>query len=214
MSDTQTVISDAMAVAGGGGSGTTLADAVTAAISPLAPGFSDNLSTLALQLAQLSPLTQTQATAVAENTQAVAQNTVAQKSGGAASVAGDIAKTAAKTLGGGLSLSPLVSAIAGVFSGSKQEALPTLPSYTAPSAVQFQGATGQQTGQAIVAADYGQDGNPRPVPATTPFYASPITVQVQALDSQSFMDHSDDIARAVREAILNSHSLNDAVSEL
>jgi hypothetical protein len=51
------------------------------------------------------------------------------------------------------------------------------------------------------------------VPAT-PFYTSPITVQVQALDSQSFMDHSDDIARAVREAILNSHSLNDAVSEL
>ena len=213
MSNTQTVISDAMAVAGGGGSGTTLADAVTAAISPLAPGFSDNLSTIALQLAQLSPLTQTQATAVAENTQAVAQNTVAQKSGGAASIAGDIAKTAAKTLGGGLSLSPLVSAIAGLFSGSKQEALPTLPSYTAPSAVQFQGATGQQTGQAFVAADYGQDGNPRPVPAT-PFYTSPITVQVQALDSQSFMDHSDDIARAVREAILNSHSLNDAVSEL
>ena len=123
MSDTQTVISDAMAVAGGGGSGTTLADAVTAAISPLAPGFSDNLSTIALQLAQLSPLTQTQATAVAENTQAVAQNTVAQKSGGAASIAGDIAKTAAKTLGGGLSLSPLVSAIAGLFSGSKQEDL-------------------------------------------------------------------------------------------
>jgi hypothetical protein len=41
-----------------------------------------------------------------------------------------------------------------------------------------------------------------------------ITVNVQAMDSKSFLDHSDDIARAVREAMLNSHSLNDVVSEL
>ncbi len=34
------------------------------------------------------------------------------------------------------------------------------------------------------------------------------------MDSRSFMDHSDDIARAVREALLNAHSLNDVMSEL
>jgi hypothetical protein len=41
-----------------------------------------------------------------------------------------------------------------------------------------------------------------------------ITVNVQAMDSQSFLDRREDIARAVREAMLQSHSLNDVVSEL
>jgi hypothetical protein len=41
-----------------------------------------------------------------------------------------------------------------------------------------------------------------------------ITVQVQALDSRSFLDHSEEIARAVRHAVLNSHALGDVVSEL
>jgi len=41
-----------------------------------------------------------------------------------------------------------------------------------------------------------------------------VTVQVQAMDSRSFLDHSAEIARAVREAMLNMHSLNDVVSEL
>jgi len=34
------------------------------------------------------------------------------------------------------------------------------------------------------------------------------------MDSKSFLDHSNEIANAVREAILNSHSLNDVVLEL
>jgi hypothetical protein len=34
------------------------------------------------------------------------------------------------------------------------------------------------------------------------------------MDSRSFLDHSDDIARAVRDAMLNMHALNDVVSEL
>jgi hypothetical protein len=34
------------------------------------------------------------------------------------------------------------------------------------------------------------------------------------MDSQSFLDRQDDIARAVREAMLHSNSLNDVVLEL
>jgi len=41
-----------------------------------------------------------------------------------------------------------------------------------------------------------------------------VTVNVQAMDSRSFLDHSQDIAQAVREAILNMHSLNDVISDL
>jgi hypothetical protein len=34
------------------------------------------------------------------------------------------------------------------------------------------------------------------------------------MDSQSFMDHSYEIAQAVRSAMLNMNSLNDVVSDL
>ena len=37
---------------------------------------------------------------------------------------------------------------------------------------------------------------------------------VQALDSQSFMDRSHDIARAVRDAMLHMHPVNDVIDEL
>jgi hypothetical protein len=41
-----------------------------------------------------------------------------------------------------------------------------------------------------------------------------ITIQVQTIDSKSFLDHKDEIAGAVREAMLSMHSLNDMVGEL
>ena len=37
---------------------------------------------------------------------------------------------------------------------------------------------------------------------------------VNAMDSQSFMDHSTDIANAVREAMLNMHPINGVVASL
>jgi hypothetical protein len=44
--------------------------------------------------------------------------------------------------------------------------------------------------------------------------APTIQVNIQAMDSQSFLDRQDDIARAVRVAMLHSNSLNDVVMEL
>ena len=44
--------------------------------------------------------------------------------------------------------------------------------------------------------------------------APTINIQVSAMDSRLFLDHSSQIAQAVREAMLNMHSLNDFVSEL
>jgi hypothetical protein len=214
MSDLQTVISEAVKSANGGNQATSVAGVVQAAIPTLTPSFSDSVSTIARQLELLQSVTVQQLEVVAENTQAVAQNTGVQKSGGAAAVAGSIATTALKTLGGGLTLLPLVSTIVGLFKGSKTEDLPILPTYTPPPAVNFAGAAPPQGGQPILAVDYGQDGRPRTMPATAPFFAPSVTVQVQAMDSRSFLDHSDDIAQAVREAILNAHSLSDVVNEL
>lgn len=41
-----------------------------------------------------------------------------------------------------------------------------------------------------------------------------ITVNVSAMDSRSFMDHSADIANAVREAMLNLHPINSVIADL
>jgi hypothetical protein len=37
---------------------------------------------------------------------------------------------------------------------------------------------------------------------------------VQAMDARSFLDRSNDIAAAVRDAMLNMNSINDVVNEL
>jgi hypothetical protein len=34
------------------------------------------------------------------------------------------------------------------------------------------------------------------------------------MDSQSFLDHSDDIAQAVRQSMLNMSSINDVITSL
>ena len=39
-------------------------------------------------------------------------------------------------------------------------------------------------------------------------------MNVNAMDSKSFMDHSTDIANAVREAMLNMHPINGVVASL
>ena len=52
------------------------------------------------------------------------------------------------------------------------------------------------------------------VEAGAPREAANITIQVQAMDSRSFLDHSAEIAQAVREAMLNMHSLNDVVNDI
>jgi len=44
--------------------------------------------------------------------------------------------------------------------------------------------------------------------------AQQITVNVQAMDAQSFLDNSSQIAQAVRSAMLSMNSINDVVNEL
>jgi gamma-glutamyltranspeptidase len=67
--------------------------------------------------------------------------------------------------------------------------------------------------------DYASGGQPKAATSSSPVTGSAggsgqITVQVQAMDSQSFLDHSDDIAQAVRQAMLQSSVLNDVIREV
>ena len=64
--------------------------------------------------------------------------------------------------------------------------------------------------RAFTTAEYTHTGQVRTAePAPTQ-----VTVNVQAMDSRSFSEHSHEIARAVKEAMLNAHSLNDVIGEL
>jgi hypothetical protein len=99
-----------------------------------------------------------------------------------------------------------------------------------PSSISFSSA---DTPGGLAAADFDQTGAARlygystgapvtadssdaarlPEPSGGPA-APQITVNVQAMDAQSFMDYSSQIAQAVRGAMLNLSSLNDVVNEL
>jgi hypothetical protein len=192
-----------------GASKTTPAEVAQAALESVAKDFADGAATVSSQLAQLRSVVQIQSNAVGANTQAVVSSVVAKSSGGA----GEIAKSAAKSLLGGVGVASLVSGIVGLFTGGSDSEPAALAEYTAPPQVDFEGASAPWPGQPIRAVSYDQYGLPRAQNATAPFFAPTITVQVQAMDSRSFLDHSDDIAMAVREAILNGHALGGVMSE-
>lgn len=94
-------------------------------------------------------------------------------------------------------------------------ALPQVPSYSSllasapnansPAARGQGGTSSDQTGGGAGPA---VDGLSASRPATH------VTVNVQAMDSRSFLDRSHDIAQAVREAMLNMHAINDVVNDL
>ena len=147
---------------------------------------------------------------------------------GGGSTAESIAST---VLESGLGVVPLVVGLLGLFECGGTPA-PVLEKYAMPERQYFEGS---DTGGDISDADYDQMGMPRtysaaPDGTSTPASgtatpsssgsgtsgagAAQITVNVQAMDSQSFLDHSNDIAQAVRAAMLNSNSINDVVNDL
>jgi hypothetical protein len=126
------------------------------------------------------------------------------------SILGTIGSTLGGVLGGGLGLAPLVSGIAGLFGGGDSSTPAPLPTYMAPLPINLD-AGFSEGGGGTYGVDAAQGGAPR---AMTNSPSSQITVQVQAMDSQSFLDHSGDIALAVRQAMLQSSVLNDVIREV
>lgn len=146
------------------------------------------------------------------------------------SVAGQIGKTALTIFTSGLGLMPLVSGLAGLFGGGGSTTPAPLVKFAMPRPIQVTAANAKD-GAALSFADYNQDGTVRSfgggnsdsggtAPASPAAQAQSgtsggqIVVNVQAMDSRSFLDHSQEIAQAVREAMLNMHALNDVVSEI
>jgi hypothetical protein len=156
--------------------------------------LSASLSQAGQQIAQLQSAYQQQAALITANTQALQGNTSAQGSHSALGTAGGIASS---LLGGFGLLSPLISGIASLFGGSSTPA--PLPIYRPPPPVAIDATLNAAT----------------PNAGSSQAAAAPqITVNVSAMDSQSFMDRSNDIANAVREAMLNMHPINGVVASL
>jgi hypothetical protein len=168
------------------------------------------LTSLTTQISSLSSVQLSQISALQDNTQAVGQNTSSKASGGA-SVGSTVESAASSFLGGGLSsLSPLIGGILSLFGGGGGQSVAVPSPFMLPVPVQSEAGLTGSPGQ-VTPVSYTGTGQPRGQSAGAP---AQVTIQVNAMDSQSFLDHSDDIASAVKHAILNSNSLNDVISGL
>jgi hypothetical protein len=191
--------------------------AISASVSSDNGDLTTALSQVGQQISQLQSAYQQQADLITANTQAVQSNT-SSKGGSVASTVGGVASS---LLGGGLGLlSPLISGIESLFGGSSTPA--PLPVYTPPPPVDITGALQAVPSSAEASSASGGTSPAPAAQAPAPAAGSisqansapQITVNVNAMDSQSFMDRSTDIANAVREAMLNMHPINDVVARL
>ena len=169
----------------------------------------DEISSMTRELAELRQAAQHQSETVESNTRATVETTLIRSAGGF-SAAGALSK-AAPDVATGLGISPLISGLIGLFRGRSKETEEPLLHHQAPAAVQVEAALTPNGRLAPVT--YGAYNLPKPQ-SYQPVAPQSITIQVQTLDSKSFSDHSAEIARAVKDAMLNSHSLNDVISEV
>ncbi len=196
VSEVQTVLGTTATSGAPGGSASTSA-------------LTEQLTSLTEQLQQLQSINQQQLETEQENTQALTANT-SSKSSGSGSTAGGVGSAIESVLGFGLGLSPLIAGLVSLFGGGggEQQTTSLVPYVMPPSVSATAGISASQSG--VFGVDTADGGLPRPQPASTSS-TTQITVQVQAMDSQSFLDHSNDIAQAVRQAMLESTTLNDVI---
>lgn len=192
------VVSGALGQAGPSGSG----------------GVDSQVASLSKQLGDLKTVQQNQLDKLNANTQALLQNTAA-RSTTANSASGGLGSLASSLFGGALGIAPLVKGIFDLF-GSNTPAVQPLVPFNLPAAIKYEGALNGSNG-GVSSVDYGQGGQVRTLVGggSKAAQAAPtVNIQVNAMDTQSFLDRSDDIARAVRQALLNSSSLNDVIADL
>lgn len=114
----------------------------------------------------------------------------------------------------GLGLAPLGARIAGLFRGRREEPAAAEPYYEPPS-LALEVANTANILAGLPRVDRGQRGDLRVLePPRTVVIEPQVTVNVSAMDSRSFLDHSGEITRAVRDAMLHMHPLNDLIQEL
>ncbi|MFN7920748.1 MAG: hypothetical protein U0Q16_11660 [Bryobacteraceae bacterium] len=170
-----------------------------------------SLDALTTQIAELWQAVTQQNSTLEENSKATADNTAARLRDVA-----QVGRDFLSNLGGGSGLgsallgSPLIGAISRLFRRSAPAAPAPLPTFEAPAALQLEAALPADSVDGLRTVTPAQGGELRASTVSQPA----VTVQVQTMDSRSFLDNSDQIARAVKEALLNMHSLSDVVGDL
>jgi len=176
--------------------------------------MSDEIAKLAEQVQQLQSANQ----AASESIQGSSRTMAREGSSSGSSAGSLIGNTVLDAFEAGLGLSPLISGIVSLFSRSGESSTTApLTKFVMPPSIQIDGGVSEAGGPAF-AVDKPQGGLPRAAPGGGQTVGqsvakAQITVQVQTMDSQSFLDHSADIAQAVRQAMLESSVLNDVVRE-
>jgi hypothetical protein len=172
--------------------------------------MSEQLTTIASQLQELQTINQAQMQSIEGNTSAVSADTGTK--GSSTSTAGSVGSTLLNILGLGSGLGPLISGLVSLFGGGGGGTTTAVSPYIQPLPVNLQAGFSGSTAGGASGVDYGESGQPRQTTAASA--QQQITVQVQAMDSQSFLDRSNDIAAAVRKAMLETSTLNDVIREV
>jgi hypothetical protein len=179
------------------------APAIPVANSALSQGGGD-LGRLAAQADQLRRAMTPAAAPVAVKARSTSAGTPAISSG-----SNGLVKFISTFLGGS-GLGSIVSGIAGLFGGGKPDAPLPLYQFALPQSVSVEAGLARN-GQ-FVPISYSQNGQARP--NSTPQPVTQTMAQPLNVDGRWFMDHSEEIASAVKEAMLHSHSINDVVADL
>jgi hypothetical protein len=121
--------------------------------------------------------------------------------------------------------SPLIGVFTSLFGGGSAVVPPPLIKYALPQSVDFQAVEGR--GGQVFSVDYDQSGAPRSyggvesaagggtgAPGDVAAVSVPQALEGSSLDPRFFLDRSDLIAAAVRDAMLNSHAINDVINDL
>jgi hypothetical protein len=116
-------------------------------------------------------------------------------------------------LTGGFGLAGLGVKIAGLFGKSKPEPA-AFSNFELPPSLAVETANTNSILGGFPQFDRGQGGEARRFRGETSGAPTQVVVNVNALDTQSFLDRSSDIARAVRDAMLHMHPINDMIGEL
>jgi hypothetical protein len=171
------------------------------------------LGRLAAEIERLRRATSQQTETLLGNTQALLDSLTGSKASSAGStVANTAGKVLSNSLGSLFGVSPLISGVMSLFGlGKQQEAPPAVAEFSLPKAIKQE--AGVDANNSFAAVTYGDSGLVK-ADARRAEAPAQVNVQVTAMDSRSFLDRSDDIARAVKEAMLHSHSLNDVVVDL
>ncbi|HLH41374.1 MAG TPA: hypothetical protein VKV74_00210 [Bryobacteraceae bacterium] len=186
-------------------------------------GLAEQFARLADQFEQLQTVSEAQTESLQANTQALSENT-GQVGGTGPSTASQVGSALQSTLGLATGLSPLITGLLSLFGGGGSSQPAELTRFELPPSMNVNAGISEAAPTQAFGADFMAGGEPRPVAgpgatqgatpvSTATSSATQITVQVQALDSQSFLDRSQDIALAVRQAMLQSSVLNDVIQE-